>query len=392
MRKICLTIAFLSLFANLYAQNHNYKISGRIEGENTLKYALLYTSGEIEGKIKTVNIVDDKFDFSGLYVLKEPTGAITAAYVFLSEQEFPSDSDLITLSRSPLWRTQIMMEPQIDFVFNAQKKESMVEAGPLNKIQSVFSALYERYLKKIDSAHLSIDLENLDAEVKVKKKKDAKRLLFFEEKANELDLINKYPDSEVTLIHFSVFTMVPFFKDNRVRESFNGFSERIRQSKHGIRLAGFLTDLEQKIQKPNMINKTMPDFELAGLDGLMRNSKALYGKYTLVDFWASWCAPCRAENPTIIAAYNKYHQKGFNVIAISIDQLKDKGKWEAAIKKDKTEKFMQLFNPGGITGIAQELNINSIPASYLLDAEGKIIAVDLRGDMLEKKLQELMPL
>jgi len=373
----------------MLAQNKDYNLSGRIEGENNLKYALLFSYENELRKITRSNIVDNKFEFSGLYAPKQPTGTITTAYVFLSEHEFESSQDLTTLTRSPLWRTKIIMEPQIDFVFNAQNKESMVKAGPLNKVQSVFSNLQERYLKKIDSAHLSIDLENLAAELKDKKKKDAKRLLFFEEKADELALINKYPDSEVTLVHFSVFTMVPFFKDNRVKEAFDGFSERLRQSKHGIRLGGFLTEMEQQIQKPNMINKIMPQFELAGLDGQMYKNTALYGQYTLVDFWASWCAPCRAENPTIIAAYNKYHQKGFNVVAISIDQLKDKEKWEAAIKKDKTEGFAQLFNPGGISGIAKELNINSIPASYLLDAVGKIIAVDLRGDMLEKKLQEL---
>ncbi|QNK63088.1 TlpA family protein disulfide reductase [Pedobacter sp. PAMC26386] len=388
MKKTFLIIILLSLFSNLIAQEKSFKIQGEIEGSNDFKYALLYTASS-DNRFEVQRIVNNHFAFSGKYSSYEREGEITSKTVFLTNKE--KWDDYISLVREKTLMRRLVMEPQIDIVFDLQKKVTKVNAGELNKIQSVFSAHYERYLNKLDSIYIIIDLENLNSDKKTEKKREFRRALYFEEQAGVLDLIKKYPNSEIALSNFTVFTLVPLFTDGRTRATFNSFSQSIRQSKYGKRLERFLTELDLAMVKPNMINKKMPPFELAGLNDQILQSKDLLGKYTLVDFWASWCAPCRAENPTIKTAFDQYHQKGFNVIAISIDQLKDKEKWVAAIEKDKTQKFTHLFNPGGTSDIARDLKINAIPANYLLDAEGKIIAVDLRGEDLTKKLKELFP-
>jgi thiol-disulfide isomerase/thioredoxin len=115
---------------------------------------------------------------------------------------------------------------------------------------------------------------------------------------------------------------------------------------------------------------------------------SLKGKVVLVDFWASWCGPCRAENPNVVAAYNKYKSKGFEIFSVSLD--KDKDKWMAAIQKDNlTWKSHVCDFKYWQSPVVQLYNFTGIPYNVLLDKKGNIIAKNLRGEELEKKLEEV---
>ncbi|MGB3946864.1 MAG: TlpA disulfide reductase family protein [Bacteroidia bacterium] len=131
-----------------------------------------------------------------------------------------------------------------------------------------------------------------------------------------------------------------------------------------------------------------PEITMNTPDGKPLSLSSLKGKVVLVDFWASWCGPCRAENPNVVKAYEKYKAKGFDIFSVSLD--KDAEKWKAAIIKDKLTwnshicDFQQWQSP-----VVKLYNFKGIPYNVLLDKEGKIIAKNLRGEDLETKLAEI---
>jgi thiol-disulfide isomerase/thioredoxin len=115
---------------------------------------------------------------------------------------------------------------------------------------------------------------------------------------------------------------------------------------------------------------------------------SLKGKVVLLDFWASWCGPCRASNKELAKIYDKYKSKGFEILSVSIDAEKEK--WVRAIKQDKV-KWLQVNDPGNWDSrIAAEWNINAIPTSFLIHKDGTLMAMDLTGKNLEKAIKELL--
>ena len=158
-----------------------------------------------------------------------------------------------------------------------------------------------------------------------------------------------------------------------------------KDSPNGQHLAKFI-----EIKKATAIGNLAPDLQLPDTAGKMVRLSDLRGKYVLMDFWASWCGPCRAENPNVVKAYQRYKDKNFTVLGVSLDQEGRRSAWLTAIHKDgllwTQVSDLKFWN----SAAAIQYGITSIPANFLLDPGGKIIARDLRGEALENKLREVL--
>ncbi len=133
-----------------------------------------------------------------------------------------------------------------------------------------------------------------------------------------------------------------------------------------------------------------PEFSAKTPEGKTLALKDVLGTYTIIDFWASWCKPCRRENPNVVRVYNKYHEKGLNIISVSLDKAGQEDRWIKAIEDDHMT-WNHVSNLRGWSDpIAQQYSVRSIPATFLLDIDGKIIAKNLRGTALETKIASLL--
>jgi len=156
-------------------------------------------------------------------------------------------------------------------------------------------------------------------------------------------------------------------------------------------LATFRRKLEEEIQKSKgLLGQSAPDFTLPDVNGKPIALKSFRGKWVLVDFWASWCRPCRMENPTVVAAYQQFKNKNFTILGVSLDREDGKQDWLKAIQDDKLVwpqvSDLKFWN----SLVVPMYQIEGIPYNVLIDPQGKVVAENLRGPQLAKKLKELI--
>lgn len=195
------------------------------------------------------------------------------------------------------------------------------------------------------------------------------------------NFVKKYPSSHVDPI--AIIRMMQI--SNNVILADNLFKLMSKEVKE-TNLAKYV-DQQLEVAKINPIGSQIVDFSETDTSGKRVNITSFRGKYVLIDFWASWCRPCRMENPNVVAAFNKYNKKNFTVLGVSLDQSKPA--WLNAITMDGLNWTQVSDLHGWSSELATKFKISSIPQNILIDPKGIIIAKNLRGEALNQRLDEL---
>jgi thiol-disulfide isomerase/thioredoxin len=371
MNKILLLLAAsaFALSCNRQAENE-YKISGTVDPSLNGKKIILEKPGGylFFTPVDTAVVEDGKFEFEG---------TITGV-----EQRFLSIAD-------PMKKLDIILEPgSIKIEVNKDTIVRSIRKGTYNneKLQEYYDSRYSvikkamawqrqkaEAVQKGDTAALkksNIDFETLDKEMQ----------------QTAFDFVTKYPDSyvSVTLIKkMATSGKVPLFE---VKKYYNGLTAKMKKTPEGMEIA----DAIAKAESPAAVGKTAPEFTAPTPDGKMVSLKQSMGKVTIIDFWASWCGPCRKENPNVVALYNDFHSKGLNIISVSLDRPGQADKWKQAIAADKlnwthVSNLLEWEDP-----IAKQYAVTGIPATFILDEKGTVVARDLRGAELRSVVSQML--
>jgi len=339
-----------------------YVLNGNVSGFSETKVLL---QQRVEGEFVTV---DSAVVTNGAFTLKGKVDAPEMFYIKFAEKKY-----------FPLFveNTTIELKGNMDSLDNLK-----VTGSPLNEIN-------DKYNAELAAAYAKYDILTAKEQEAAQKKDDAA----LEAIKNEYKAI----DDEVRAIKMkyfnenvkNVFSAYLLLRDLGYEIELKEMQDLVAKFDTTIAKHKYTTKIVERIDvlKKVDIGQIAPDFSQNDPSGKPIALSSFKGKYVLIDFWASWCRPCRAENPNNVAMYKKYNKKGFEIFGVSLDNNKEN--WEKAIKDDGLTWAHVSDVQGWKNAVAKIYGVNSIPHTVLLDKEGKIIAKNLRGDDLKAKLEEL---
>ena len=365
MKKLLYLIIAAALLGSCSTEK-KYTITGTIDGADS---SLVFIQKRVAGqfvKIDSAMILDGKFEIAGgmvdypdmVYFMIDGKRGAKTFFLENSKIEISGKADSLMAVTVTGSTTQDEYDMYVE------------EMKPVNDKMKALNDEY-REVRTADPERAAA----IDAETET---------LYEESVQMQKDYVKAHPASFATV---SILKSISYGMDEvELEEYLNALDPKLA-------VAQTVIDLRERVAvlKTVAIGVVAPDFEQADAEGNMIKMSSLNtGKYLFIDFWASWCGPCRRENPNVVKAYEAFHPLGLEMLGVSLDRENEKDKWLEAIVMDQLGwnhvSDLQYWN----NAAAKLYGVNSIPANILLDSDGVIIAKNLRGEKLHEKLAELL--
>ncbi|MCW1148521.1 TlpA disulfide reductase family protein [Flavobacterium lacisediminis] len=371
MKKIVFfAVTALAIISCNNLKDNEYLLTGTAEGIENGKKIYVEILNDTGTAVKDTGVVEN-----GKFELKGTVSETDLAYVRIENEDFSvpiilEEGNINIVYKSDTIQNSIISGTKNNDKFQEFNNQSVVIAKKKNKFEKNNIARMQEAKKNKDTATINMI---------------AKEYNSFQDEMNSISkkFIKENPDAYLSALLLENFLMRQYLTPEEVKNYYEGLSEEVAQTKSGKKIKAMLDTMSAL-----SIGKPAPAFSGPSPEGKTISLKESLGKVTIVDFWASWCGPCRGENPNVVALYNEFHAQGLNIIGVSLD--KDAAKWKEAIAKDGLTwphvSNLKYWNEP----IAKLYNVESIPATFILDAKGTIVAKDLRGDALRAKVKELL--
>lgn len=363
MKKIGLMIAGLMAMSVVHAQEakDSFHIKGHLANAAHLKLTLVSFDPASKLSDSTETDANGNFEFKGQ--VKRPY-----LYFIMSKKDMH-------------FRGLFLENARYTAKGDANDMKGVKITGP--KDQAVYTewcAIEEPREAQFDVEEKKLFRPEMDSLAKAKVYDSAQRALVLDQGQIIKKVVIKHPSSATSVYLTSLLFRM---KQVELADTLIRVLEKNAVASEDVKKLRINADRLLRLQT----GKEAPDFSVPDAEGKVTELSSLKGGYVLVDFWASWCKPCRAENPNLVKAYEAYKAKGFKIVSISLDT--DRDKWLEAVKTDQLP-WMQLSDLKGATSkVASAYAITSIPANFLLDPSGRIVEKSLRGHALEEKLASI---
>ena len=358
MRKLLLSIVAASMTLAACNAQSGYKVTGMVEGMPDGKAIIATVNGSTLDTLAKADVKNGSFEFTGN--VSEPTGA----YIMVIGQR---------------GAIPFMLE-NANITVNAGQAGLTVTGSEGQKIYDQFMAINTTTQQEAMKLQQEYQAANGD-QAKMQAVQEAYAKLMTDAQAKETELIKANPDSYVST--FVIVSSMGQMEYEQLKERYNLLGEKAKASAQGKAIAAQIAKLES-----TAIGQIAPNFTITTPEGESISLYDIKGKVKLIDFWASWCGPCRGENPHVVEIYKEYHPKGLEIFGVSLDNNKEA--WVKAIADDGLVWKHGSDLKGWQSAPAQLYSVTGIPHTVLLDENNKIIAKNLRGDELKQKIAELL--